>query len=316
MRLRPTITVPVLLSASLLLTACSDAGSSADGGDGPLAGAELTVGSKSFAESIILSYMAMAVLEDAGATVQDETGIESSANVRTALTSGDIDLYWEYTGTGWISYLGETEPLDDAQEQFDAVAEADLEENSIAWLARSPINNAYAIAANTQTAEELGVSTMSDLGTLLAEDPDALTMCVESEFAARDDGLPGVLEAYDLQSLPEENISTVGEAIIYTELRDGGTCNFGEVFATDARISAFGLTVLEDDRTFFPIYNASPTVRAETDENYPEIAELLTPIAEALDNETMAALNAEVDLEGRTAEDVAEEWLTEKGFLD
>ncbi|GAA4428129.1 glycine betaine ABC transporter substrate-binding protein [Georgenia halophila] len=314
MRLRTKLFVPVLLSTSLLLAACG--GSSGGEGEGPLAGAELTIGSKSFAESIILGHMTMLALEDAGAAVEDQTGIESSANVRTALTSGDIDLYWEYTGTAWISYLNKTNPIPDAQKQFDAVAEADLAQNDIAWLARSPINNAYAIAASSETAEQLGVSTMSDLTTLLAEDPDALTLCVESEFAARDDGLPGVLEAYDLQALPEQNISTVGEAIIYTELRDGGTCNFGEVFATDARISAFDLTVLEDDRAFFPIYNASPTVRAETDENYPEIAEILTPIAEALDNETMAELNAQVDIEGRTAEDVAEEWLTQEGFID
>ncbi|MDL4862148.1 glycine betaine ABC transporter substrate-binding protein, partial [Halomonas elongata] len=315
-RLRSMATVPALLSASLMLTACGGEESSSGDSDGPLADAELTVGSKSFAESIILGHMSMALLEDAGATVEDQTGIESSSNVRRALTSGDIDLYWEYTGTAWISYLNKTDPIPNAQEQFKAVAEADLEENGIAWLARSPINNAYAIAANTETADELGISTISDLTTLLSENPDALTICVETEFAARDDGLPGMLEAYNMQELPEENISTVGEAIIYTELRDGGTCNVGEVFATDARISAFDLTVLEDDQSFFPTYNAAPTVRAETNEQYPQIAEILTPVVKALDNETMAKLNAQVDIEGRTAEDVAEEWLTKQGFLE
>lgn len=314
MRLRRTFMLPLALSTGLLLAACGDGGTAGDG-TGPLAGADITVGSKSFAESIILGHMTMLALADAGATVQDETGIESSANARTALTSGEVDLYWEYTGTAWISFLGQTEPLDDAQDQFDAVAEMDLEQNDVAWLARSPINNAYAIAANADTAGSLGMETMSDLTTLLAEDPDALTICVESEFAARDDGLPGVLEAYELEALPDENISTVGEAIIYTEVRDGGTCNFGEVFATDARIAAFDLTVLEDDQTFFPIYNASPTVRSETADEYPQIGEILTPIAEALDNEAMARLNAEVDIEGRSEADVAEEWLTEEGFL-
>lgn len=316
MRLRSTATVSTLLSTSLILTACGGEESSGGDGNGPLAGTEFTVGSKSFAENIILGHMSMALLEDAGATVEDQTGIESSANVRKALTSGDIDLYWEYTGTAWISYLNKTDPIPDAQEQFKAVAEADLEQNDIAWLARSPINNAYAIAANAETADELGISRMSDLTTLLKENPDTLTICVETEFAARDDGLPGMLEAYNLQELPQENISTVGEAIIYTELRDGGTCNVGEVFATDARISAFDLTVLEDDLSFFPIYNAAPTVRAETNEQYPQVAEILTPVAKALDNETMAKLNAQVDIEGRTAEDVAEEWLTKKDFLD
>jgi|SRR5690606_12834579 len=314
MRSRSRLTLATAVTASLLLTACSDTGGG--DGEGPLAGADLTIGSKSFAESIILGHMTMLALENAGANVEDQTGIESSANVRTALTSGDIDLYWEYTGTGWITYLGETEPIADPQQQFDAVAEADLEENGVAWLARSPINNAYALAASTETAQDLGLSSMSDLTALLQDNPEALTLCVESEFAARDDGLPGVLETYDLQDLPDGNISTVGEAIIYTELRDGGTCNVGEVFATDARVAAFDLTVLEDDRSFFPIYNASPTVRAETDEEYPEIAEILTPIAEALDNETMAELNAQVDIEGRSADDVAEEWLTDQGFLD
>lgn len=305
--------LPALLATGLLLTACSS--SSTGDSDGPLAGAEITVGSKSFAENILLGYMSMHVLEAAGAEVEDQTGIESSANVRTALVSGDVDLYWEYTGTGWINYLGETEPIPDAEEQFQAVAEADLEQNGISWLARSDINNAYAIAASTATAEEFGTSTLSDLTTLMEQNPEALTICVETEFAARDDGLPGMQEAYGLTELPAANLNTVGEAIIYTELRDGGTCNFGEVFATDARISAFDLTVLEDDRNFFPIYNAAPTVREETAEEYPEIEELLTPIAEALDNDIMSELNARVDLDGEDPSDVAEEWLTEQGLL-
>lgn len=303
----------LVVAAAAFLAACG--GGTGGSGEGKLSGASLAVGSKDFSESIILGQIARLALENEGASVDDKTNIQGSANTRKALTSGEIDLYWEYTGTAWITYLGNTKPLDDPQKQYEAVAKQDLKENNVKWLARAPLNNTYAFAVRSEAANKLGVSTLSDLTRLYKENPEAVTLCVESEFKGRDDGLPGMLKAYGLQDLPQENIKVVETGIIYTQVDKGKTCNFGEVFATDGRIQALGLKVLKDDRRFFPIYNAAPTLMQKTYKKYPEIANVLDPIAAKLDTETMSKLNAQADVEGRDPEDVAQEWLQKEGFI-
>src|SRR5690606_38820574 len=110
--------------------------------------------------------------------------------VRKALESGSIDLYWEYTGTAWINYLKETTPLKDSKEQYDAVVKADKAKNKIAWLDPAPFNNTYGIAASKETADKYKTKTISDYAKLVKSNPTAASMCVASEFAGRDDGLP------------------------------------------------------------------------------------------------------------------------------
>ena len=125
--------VAALGAGMLLLTGCGggDDGGSANG-TGELAGAELAVGSKEFTESILLAQITAVALENAGATVEDRTGISGSATVREALESGEVDMYWDYTGTGWVNILGHT--TEDAPEDlYAAVAEEDAE-NGIVWL--------------------------------------------------------------------------------------------------------------------------------------------------------------------------------------
>src|SRR5690606_31416114 len=116
---------------ALVLTGCGDGGGGGDG-EGELAGAELTVGSKEFTESHVLGQITLVALENEGATVQDQTGISGSATVRQALERGEIDMYWDYTGTGWVNILGHTTE-DVPEDLYAAVAEEDAE-NGIAWL--------------------------------------------------------------------------------------------------------------------------------------------------------------------------------------
>jgi glycine betaine/choline ABC-type transport system substrate-binding protein len=168
-------------------------------GDGSLDGAEFTVGSKDFDEQLILGYMSLYLLEDAGAVANDEINVGGTDTTRAALESGDIDHYWEYNGTAWISFFGETEPIPDRIEQYEAVAERDLEEAGLVWLDPAPFNNTYGIALSSEAAEELGTESISDLVDLIAEDPDSASLCVEAEFNVRDDGLPGLEEHYGFQ---------------------------------------------------------------------------------------------------------------------
>ena len=282
--------------------------------DYDLSGAELTVGSKEFTEQLVLGHIARLALEEAGASVNDQIGLAGTAIVREALLAGEIDLYWEYTGTGWITHLGETEPVEGAEAQYEAVAERDLEENGIRWLEPGPFDNTYAVAVHESAAQEFDLSQLSDLQRLLDENPEEATFCVASEFVTRDDGLPGMEDHYGID-FPQDNLVLLDEGAIYSEVAQRDNCNLGEVFATDGRIAALDLVVLEDDEEFFPAYNPSVTVRDEVYQEWPDLGEMFPEIAAQLDTETMQDLNARVDELGEFPEEVAEDFLRTNGFI-
>jgi len=288
-------------------------GASGGGGGAALEGASLAVGSKEFTEQLILGKITVAVLENAGAEVNDQTGLAGSVAARKALEAGEIDMYWEYTGTNWLTYLKETKPIADAQEQYDAVAQAEAK-NQIKLLDPAPANNTYAFAVREEAAADLGVVKISDFKTLAGERPDEATLCVGEEFTARDDGLPGVEKTYGFK-FPEDGVIKIDEGIIYTEVDKGGKCNFGEVFITDGRIAANKLTVIEDDMKFFPVYNPALNVRQDAIDKYPALAELFNPVAAKLDSATLQKLNAQVDVDGLPEEEVAQQWLEENDLL-
>jgi osmoprotectant transport system substrate-binding protein len=279
-----------------------------------LKGATFTVGSKDFSESIILGQITMDLLRAHGATVNDKTNIKGSTNTRTALTSSNIDMYWEYTGTGWVTYLKHTKPIADPQAQYDAVAKEDLSANKVVWGKPAPLNNTYAFAIRKDKATELGVTKLSDLANLIQTKPKEATFCIESEFSTRDDGWPGMTKAYGM-NVPKSNVKSLDTGVIYSETKKGQTCNFGEVFATDGRIASMGLTVLQDDKHFFPVYNASLTLRQDTTTKYPQIQQYLEPVAAKLTDNVMQQLNAKVDADGLEPSKVAHDWLLQQGFV-
>lgn len=300
---------------AMVVAACGDEGGG--GGTGDLAGKSFTVGSKEFTEQLIVGQMAIMVLENAGANVDDKTGLVGTETVRTALTSGEIDMYWEYTGTGWTSHLGHdaTEAPDDPQELFDAVSKEDLEKNSIQWFALAPFENTYAIATTAERAEQLGTQTLTDYAAMVNENPSDGSLCAATEFLTRSDGWPGLEKEYGFD-LPDTEIAEVDLGLVFNEVPAGDACNYGEVFSTDGRIPANNMTLLEDDKGFFVKYNLAMTADAQVYEENPELEEIFTPLAEALSTETMQELNAQVDEEGLPAEQVAQTWLEDNGFLD
>ncbi len=317
---RTTTRLSALLFGLAMVTAScggedEDAGSGA-GGDGELSGASFTVGSKEFTEQLVMGQITKLALEDAGAEVTDETGITGTTNVRQALTSGEIDMYWEYTGTGFGEILGNeiTEAPTDQQQLFDEVKKQD-EANDVVWTALAPVNNTYAIATSADAAEEFGVATLSDYAELVSSDPDNASLCAASEFINRSDGLPGVADAYGFEA-GQVPTTEVDLGIIFTRVPEGDPCNFGEVFATDGRIPANEMVVLEDDEAFFPIYNLALTVdTAVHDEHGEQLDAIFTPIAEQLDTETLQSLNSQVDVDGLLPEEVAQQWLEENGLI-
>lgn len=276
-----------------------------------LQGVDVTVGSKDFTEQVILGYLAELALEAAGANAIDLTNINGSNSSRYALLDGQIDLQWEYTGTGWLSYLGYDDPLPTEREQYEAVRKADLERNGIVWLPYSEVNNTYAFATTEEFASQHDLRTTTDMTEFLKQHPDEAVFCVETEFASRPDGMPGVRETY---GFPVTTTKTFGTGAIYSAI-DNGTCNFGEVFTTDGRIAGLNLRVLADDKRFFPQYNAAVTLRADFLARYPRLADVMAPVSAALNNEEIIELNKQVDVEGRDPAKVARDWMVAKGFI-
>ncbi len=290
-------------------------GPAAGGGDlaegASLEGQTYVVGGKDFDEQLVLCQVAVAALESVQATVTDRCNTGGTEATRNALLGGDIDLYWEYNGTAWITFLGETTPIPDEQEQYEAVKERDLAENQIEWIGRTPFNNTYAFAVKEETAAELNLNTLSDMAAYVSSGQPG-EVCIETEYASRDDGLSGLQETYGFQ-VPNPQVLATG--VIYQATADQNPCLFGEVFTTDGRIPQLGLRVLEDDKSFHPNYNASVTVRKEAFDANPAIAQVFEPIAAALDDETMAELNKQVSADGLDPRQVARDWLAQEGFI-
>jgi len=277
-----------------------------------LQGVKVTVGSKDFTENIILAYMAEMALTAAGADVVDLSDIKGSNSSRQALLSGQTDVTWEYTGTGWINYQGNELPVPGGEKaQYEATAKADEEKFGVTWLNYSPLNDQYAFAVTEAYGAQNNLKTTSDLAAFIKQKPDQAVFCLETEFTSRQDGFPAAVKAYGFQNPTVKNF---GIGTIYSAVASG-TCPVGEVFTTDGRISGLNLRVLEDDKKAFPQYNAVATLRTEWLNQHPEVRGPLEKISAAIDNEQMVELCKQVDVDGQDAGKVAHDWMVKKGFI-
>lgn len=315
-----TMSLATLAMISVSLSGCVGGKSSASGpcksvkagsvDSKALDGVKVKVGSKEFDEQLVLGQLTLKMMCAAGADAVDETDTKGSTQTRQKLIDAGSDVYWDYTGTGWITYLGHDKPITNPQQQYDAVKKEDLAKNGLVWGALSPFNNTYAFAVTKEFGEKNGLTTHSDMAGYIKQNPDA-TVCVESEFAARPDGYPGFKKAYGITG---GKLKSLGTGVVYTQL-DKGNCDFGEIFTTDGRLAALGLSVLKDDKAFFPLYNGVPIVREATDKSHPEVLEVLKPLAAVLTTDVMGTLNAKVSAEGQDPEKVASDFLVSKGFI-
>ncbi len=309
----------VLAAAALAATACAGGGERGSAGGGSLgavdlSGASFTVGSKEFTENIVLGEIASQALRAAGAEVGPLATITGSTNVRTALTAGEIDLYWDYTGTGWTVYL-KREPSAaprSSEELYRAVAQADAA-NGVAWLQPAPMNNTYAVATAAGRDRQLGVTTLSEYAALVKRDPSRARMCAAAEFLTRDDGFPGLERTYGFD-LPADGVAELELSLIAPEVAGGRVCDFGEVTSTDGAVAANNLVLLTDDRQAFVLYNAALTVRRQVLATNPRLAEVFGPISKVLTTEVARELNTRVDVGGELPEQVAADFLKKNGF--
>ena len=277
----------------------------------------VTVGSKQFTEQEILGTMSVQALEaNIDATINDQTQLGGSTTNFEALKSGDIDHYWEYTGTAWATFPPKhDEVISDPDELHQKLQEEFKSEYNIEILDKADFNNTYVLAAHPDWVEESGVETLSGLAEYVNNGNTDFTLVMDAEFAERSDGWPGLVEHYGFGDAAEgieiRNIEpALGYQIVGEEEAD---ITMG--FNTNPKILQWDLVVLEDDERFFPVYNPAPMVRGETLESVSEMAEPLNTIAGELDTETIRALNKAVAIDEEKTDDVVESFLQDIGVV-
>lgn len=302
----------------MVATACGSDDSPKGSGDGSTGGDTLasslalsdmsfTVGSKDFSEQIILGQILVQALEAAGATVNDQTNLGGTVQNRDALLAGDIDMYWEYNGTGWQVHLEQPDPSSDPAQLTEDVRKLDLETHDIQWLGRSPFNDTYGFA----TPPDVGPINLEEMAQQIKDD-SSLKVCLESEFPTRDDGLVLFEKEYGVK-VPASQIEILDTGVIYQETATG-SCDFGEVFTTDGRIAGLDLHLVEDPGVFI-LYNVSLTIPTKVYDQAPEAFDtLVEAILTPLDAATMTELNRERDIEGKSASEIATAYLAEHGI--
>ena len=269
----------------------------------------LVVGGKNFTEQQLMAEMTAQYLQAKGYDVDKKSGM-GSAVLREAQENGQIDVYWEYTGTSLITYNKIDERMS-PEETYQKVKELDAEKGLV-WLEPSAANNTYALAMQESQAAEMGIKSISDLADAVNEGKE-LTLASNAEWYARPDGLKPLQETYGFE-FERADVKRMDSGLTYQALREDQV-DVALVFATDGRIPAFNFVVLEDDKNFFPAYALTPVVRADVLEANPELADQLNSLSAKLDDQTMASLNAQVDVEKQSIESVAESFLKEHEMI-
>lgn len=270
---------------------------------------KVIVGGKFFTEQFLLSEMTTQLLKAKDIPVEQKTGMGSTL-VRAAQENGEVDLYWEYTGTSLLVYNKFKENLDPA-ETYQKVKELDAQKGLV-WLQPAKANNTFALAVRESDLGKHGLYTLSDMASAYRSG-QALKMAGTAEFIGRSDGIRSLQKAYEFR-VPRSELKSMEAGLTYSALKDNHV-DIALVFATDGRINAFGFYLLQDNLHFFPDYAVVPVIREETLKQYPELEATLNELSSKLDDETMQRLNASVDIDKKPVEEVATAFLKEHSLL-
>ncbi|RNF84844.1 glycine betaine ABC transporter substrate-binding protein [Pseudomonas putida] len=265
------------------------------------------IGARVFTEQTVLAEITAQYLRANGFDVRVTSGLGSNI-ARQAQETGQLDLMWEYTGVSLVSYNHIDERMPSAEATYAKVKALDAKKDLI-WLTPSKFSNTYALGLPKQVAEAYPqINSISDLNQVLRDESHRNHLvALDTEFANRPDGLVGLKAMYDLQ-VGRANIRQMDAGLVYTAMHNNQVFA-GLVYTTDGRLNAFNLKLLEDDKHYFPDYTAAPVVRKQVLDANPQLAGLLKPLAEQLDDETMRQLNAKVDVEHQNPTTVAAAFL-------
>ena len=269
----------------------------------------IVVGSKAFPENRLLGEILAQLIEArTDLRVERRVGLGGTAIAFRALLDGEIDLYPEYTGTGWSVQLRRREKAGDPLQVYAHVSAEFRRRFKIVWMQPFGFSNSYALAMEASVADRLGVKTISDL---LAHQ-DELRAGVSHEFLNRPDGFPGLAEAYGLEI---GDVRGMEHGLSYQAIASGRV-DLIDTYTTDGMLARTNLRLLEDDRGFFPPYEAAAIVREATLRAHPELDSLLDKLAFRIDDDTMRSLNYRVEVEGGAFSDVARDYLESEGLLE
>ncbi|WP_234404952.1 glycine betaine ABC transporter substrate-binding protein [Paenibacillus bouchesdurhonensis] len=298
-----TVGLLVLALVAMLLTACGGGSNTSSGNGGA---GEITVGSKNFTENMLLALMMAELIEaKTDIKVKRQVNLGGSNVAWSALKNDEIQLYPEYTGTVVANYY--QEETGNSAESLARTREL-LTEDDLVFLEPFGINNTYTLAVTRETAEQHNLLTFSDL----AKVSEDMVLGVEFEFLDRDDGFPGIQKLYGMNFKQQKGMD---HGIMYQSIANGET-DVTNAYATDAQIKVHDLVILQDDKEFFPPYDGGPIIRQDTLDNYPELEEVLNQMSGLISDEEMQKLNADVDVEGLKEEEVARQFLIEKGLIE
>lgn len=269
---------------------------------------KVVIASKPHSEQYILAEMLTILIEEnTDIEVEKKLGIGGgTSNIHPAMLKGEIDIYPEYSGTGLLFVLKE-DLITDPDELFLEVKKRYEEEFGILWLDIYGFNNTYALAVKNETAVKYGLKNYDDL----AKVSNQLTFGAEYDFFEREDGFNGLKKIYPLnfKDTKEIDIGLKYQAI------GSGQVDVINAFSTDGLLKEFGLKVLEDNKNFFPAYQAATLIREETLEKYPELKSVLNKLAGKISDDEMILLNYYVEKEKQDPADVARDFLKEKGLI-
>lgn len=282
------------------------------------ASAQVVVSSKIDTEGGLLGNIISQMLQANDIPVTERLQLGGTPVVREAIVAGQIDIYPEYTGNAAFFFNRADEPLwNEAATAYEEAKKLDYDANKIVWLSPAPANNTWAVALRKDLAEANQLVTFSDFGKWVAGGGE-VKLAASAEFVSSPAALPKFQEVYGFTLQPEQLVTLSGgdtAATIAAAAQQTSGVNAAMVYGTDGGIAPSGLVVLEDDQGVQPVYQPAPIIREAVLNEYPAIADILSPVFAKLDLETLQELNGRIQVGGEPAQAVAVDWLTANGFL-
>lgn len=268
----------------------------------------INIATKPMTEGYILGQMLTELIEqDTDLKVNITNGVGGgTSNIHPAIVKGEFDLYPEYTGTSWEAVLKKEASYDESK--FDELQKEYKEKYNLEYVNLYGFNNTYGLAVNKDIAEKYNLKTYSDL----AKVSNNLIFGAEYDFFEREDGYKELQKIYNMDFKKKIDMDI---GLKYQAMKDK-KIDVMVIFTTDGQLAISDVVVLEDDKKMYPSYRAGTVIRSEILSEYPELKPVLEKLNNILDDKTMADLNYQVESEGKKPEDVAREYLQEKGLLE
>jgi osmoprotectant transport system substrate-binding protein len=270
--------------------------------------APVRIGSKDFTEELLLGEMYALILEANGIPVERKLNLAGTQVAHEALTKGQIDIYPEYTGTGYQFILGIQDGEKDPKKVYDRTAADYKSKWNLVWLDPAPMNDTNAIACTQDAVQKYNLKTLTDLSKAA---PD-IRFAGIPDFPQRPDGLAGLKQTYG--GFEFKSLTILDPGLKYKAIQEGqADCVIA--FSTDGQIAALKLALMQDDKGLWPPYQVAPVVRNEVLQRAPAIRDALNKLAPLITNDVISGLNWKVDGDKQEYTAVARAFLQEKGLI-